>query len=428
MQAQRPETDFTTIERSACYTEISECRICGNRTLTPILSLGRQALTGVFPAKRRAPVTTGPLELVRCDGGADTCGLVQLRQTYDKTEMYGDNYGYHSSLNESMVEHLKNKVRIIEGMVDLSGRDLVIDIGSNDATLLKAYRPGPELLGVDPTGEKFARFYPSHIGLVPDFFSADAVRRRSGERKAKVITSIAMFYDLDAPLAFAEQVRDLLAEDGIWMFEQSYLPSMVNVIAYDTVCHEHLEYYGLRQIHWLAERTGLRIVDVELNDVNGGSFSVVAVRRDSPIPSHTEKVRVLLEAEEPFTRPEIFEAFRKAVRSHRDALRQFFAERNRRRETVLGCGASTKGNVILQYCGITENDLPLIGEINPDKLGCFTPGSNIPIVAESDVMARDPNYLFVFPWHFRDFFLRKKRCYLASGGHLFFPLPTPTIF
>ena len=410
------------------YSEIERCRMCGSTSLSPVLSLGEQALTGVFPASPDQPVTTGPLELVQCSGGEDSCHLVQLRQTYDKEEMYGDSYGYHSSLNESMVRHLHNKVRAIEGLMDFRPGDLVIDIGANDASLLKAYRKGPDLLGVDPAGRKFARFYPEEIGLIADFFSASNVRRKVGDRKAKVITSIAMFYDLDAPLDFVLQVAELLADDGIWILEQSYLPSMINALAYDTICHEHLEYYGLRQIQWMTERAGLRIVDVELNAVNGGSFSVVVTKQDSPIPSHDEKLRVLLEAEEPFARPEIFSAFDLAVRAHRDALHDFFDRRRSRGQRVLGCGASTKGNVILQYCDISVEDLPLIGEVNPDKYGCFTPGSLIPIVPEEEVMAQKPDYLLVFPWHFRDFFLQKKSGYLGSGGHLFFPLPTPATY
>ena len=185
--------------------EIKKCRICGNRELIPILDLGIQALTGVFPKDKSEVVTAGPLALVKCQetGKDDNCGLVQLQHSYDLDEMYGDKYGYRSGLNQSMVDHLHENVKKIMKMVDLSRDDLVIDIGSNDSTLLQAYPAnGLLLLGIDPTGKKFEKHYPAHIKLIPDFFSAKLVRDKFGGKKAKVVTSISMFYDLEDPLGF----------------------------------------------------------------------------------------------------------------------------------------------------------------------------------------------------------------------------------
>ena len=247
------------------YKVITKCRICDNTNLVSVLQLGEQALTGVFPVLGSKPVTTGPLELVKCHAEDDSkcCGLLQLRHSYSMDELYGANYGYRSGLNPTMVEHLHSKVSTIMCHVDLAPGDLVIDIGSNDSTLLQGYgRKDIDLLGFDPTAIKFHKYYPDHIGLVPDFFSRNSARTHLSSRKAKIITSISMFYDLEDPIEFMSTVYDCLADDGVWVFEQSYMPTMLQMNAYDTVCHEHLEYYGLRQIKWMTDRCGFKIVDV----------------------------------------------------------------------------------------------------------------------------------------------------------------------
>src|SRR5450759_3424359 len=235
------------------YKKVEKCRICGNPNLERVLDLGEQMLTGVFPREKGTKVTIGPLHLVKCMGGDSVCGLVQLEHSYDLGEMYGENYGYRSGLNASMVAHLRGKVKTILGQVALREDDLVIDIGSNDSTTLQAYpSSGRVLVGVDPTAVKFHSYYPPHIQLIPDFFSAALVKARFPGQKAKVVTSFSMFYDLEDPMGFMQQVYDVLADDGVWVFEQSYMPTMLDTNSYDTVCHEHLEFYALRQSKWMA--------------------------------------------------------------------------------------------------------------------------------------------------------------------------------
>jgi len=413
------------------YREIECCRICKNDRLVPVLSLGHQALTGVFPRTRDQKVAAGPLDLVRCDGSAspEACGLTQLKQSYDKNEMYGDDYGYRSGLNPSMVAHLRDRVTKIASMIDLRSTDVVLDIGSNDGTLLGLYPSGgPTLVGMDPTGKKFGHFYPPHVHLIPDFFSAEAFLQHTGGRRARAITSIAMFYDLEEPLEFVRQIGAALADDGLWVFEQSYLPSMLQTTAYDTVCHEHLEYYGLKQIEWMLSRSGFRIVSVELNDTNGGSFAVTAAKAATP-SSAEPAVRALLEEERRagLETAAPYEDFAARVRRHKTDLVDQLAKIREGGHSLAGYGASTKGNVILQYCELTPADLPYIGEVNEDKFGCFTPGTLIPILPENEVKARKPDYLLVLPWHFKDFIVRKESAYIAGGGHLLFPLPSLTV-
>jgi hypothetical protein len=278
---------------------------------------------------------------------------------------------------------------------------------------------------MDPTGKKFSRYYPPHVKLIPEFFNPETFRRTFPGRRAKIVTSIAMFYDLESPRAFMQAVHDILADDGVWVFEQSYLPTMLRQLAYDTVCHEHLSYYALRQIQWMTDRCGLKILDVELNDANGGSFCVTAAKAASPRAPHFGRVEHLLAAEDeaglntlaPFTR------FREAVGRHRDELCAFVRGETADGKSIFGYGASTKGNVLLQYCNFTPADIRAIAEVNEEKFGCFTPQTLIPICPEADVRGRRPDYMLVLPWHFRNGIVRREAAYLAGGGKLVFPLP-----
>ncbi|UUZ71758.1 class I SAM-dependent methyltransferase [Polaromonas sp. P1(28)-8] len=404
------------------YKKIEKCRICGSTHLALVLDLGDQMLTGVFPREKGAKVTTGPLHLVKCMGGDEACGLLQMEHSYDLGEMYGENYGYRSGLNASMVAHLNNKVKRILGLVELGAGDLVIDIGSNDSTTLQAYPSyGPILVGVDPTGIKFHNYYPPHIQLIPDFFSSDLVIARFPGKKAKVVTSFSMFYDLEDPIGFMRQVHEVLADDGVWVFEQSYMPTMLATNSYDTVCHEHLEFYALRQIKWMTDRVGFKIIDVEFNDVNGGSFSVT-VRKSSADEATEPAVQKILDDERASGLDTLapFKAFMDRVSQSKQDLLIFIESARAEGKTIAALGASTKGNVLLQYCGLTATEIPFVGEVNTEKFGCYTPGSWIPILAEKELLEKKPNYLIVLPWHFRKFFESSEA--LASQS-LVFPLP-----
>lgn len=404
------------------YKKVEACRICGNTHLVRVLDLGEQMLTGVFPREKDKSITVGPLRLVKCTGGSEACGLLQLEHSYDLGEMYGENYGYRSGLNASMVKHLHGKVEAILERVDLGEGDLVVDIGSNDSTTLQAYpASGPTLIGMDPTGVKFQKYYPPRIQLIPDFFSSSLLKERFPGKKAKVITSFSMFYDLENPTAFMREVYEVLADDGIWVFEQSYMPTMLETNSYDTVCHEHLEFYALCQIKWMTDRVGFRILDVELNDVNGGSFSITVSKSngDKSVPHSVQKI---LDAERELGLDTLapYEAFaERAVKSKQDLLK-FIETSHAEGKKVAALGASTKGNVLLQYCGLTEKEIFCIGDVNADKFGCFTPGTWIPIIPEDKLLAMKPDYLIVLPWHFRKFFLENKK---FSKSKLVFPLP-----
>lgn len=404
------------------YKELRKCRVSNSENLLSVLNLGQQTLTGVFPKSLNEQITKGPLELVLCPES----GLLQLNHSYESSEMYGDNYGYRSGLNQSMVSHLHDKVDYLERMVPLNLGDVVLDIGSNDATTLKAYSTlSIRRIGIDPTGRKFSQYYPDDITLVPDFFSADAYR--SVEKKpARIVTSIAMFYDLESPVSFAKQIESILAEDGVWHFEQSYMPSMLRMNSYDTICHEHLEYYSLGVVKKILEMAGLRLVDVVMNAVNGGSFAVTAAKKSNKsIRSNQAVIDWLLGQEDRMglSTPKPYRDFEERVFRHRDDLTRLIRSLRADGKTILGYGASTKGNVVLQFCGFTAGDIPAIAEVNPEKFGCFTPGSNIPIISEAEAKAMKPDYFLVLPWHFKDGIVKREKEFLASGGRMIFPFP-----
>jgi hypothetical protein len=324
-----------------------------------------------------------------------------------------------------MVQHLKFKVDRLTAKVKLEDLDIVLDIGSNDGTLLNSYNnKNIHRIGMDPTAGKFRQYYDKNIIIIEDFFSKDKFFN-SSKKKTKIITSIAMFYDLEDPSTFVQEIYEVLADDGIWHFEQSYLPTMLRMNSYDTVCHEHIEYYSLNVIYKLLAKHNLRIIDVELNSVNGGSFAVTAVKDQSPYKANNEIINWLLRQEDRMglntLRP--YQIFAERVSKHREDLRNLIIGIRNAGKSVVGYGASTKGNVLLQFCELGPSEISCIAEVNPEKFGAYTPGSNIPILSEKEVRAKKPDYMLVLPWHFRDGIIQREKEFLKSGGRLIFPLP-----
>ena len=404
------------------YEEIKKCRISDSTNLITVLSLGEQHLTGVFPSKKETEIAKGPLDLVWCPES----GLLQLKHSYALDSLYGDNYGYRSGLNSSMVKHLQNKVRYLEQLSDLAENDLVLDIGSNDATTLKSYKKKRvNKVGIDPTGNKFRQFYTKEIELIPEFFPSETYKANFKNRKAKIITSLAMFYDLEDPKDFVINIEESLEKNGIWHFEQSYMPAMLRTNSYDTVCHEHLEYYSLNTVRNLLNVCGMKIVDVQFNDINGGSFAVSAAKDESCYKVNDTVVNWLLEQEERMglNTPKPYRDFKEKVFEHRTNLTNLIKGINADSKTIIGYGASTKGNVLLQFCGITEKEIPYIAEVNADKFGCYTPGTHIPIVSEVEARKMEPDYFLILPWHFKNTILGKEQDFVNRGGKFIVPLP-----
>jgi hypothetical protein len=407
------------------------CRICDSRALTPVVSLGEQYIGGSFAKPDGKPPVQRciPLDLVRCDPGLDqnACGLVQLRHSVPPGILY-HSYWYRSGVNQTMREHLAGIARTAAGISKPRAGDLAIDIGCNDGTLLKSYTtPGLKILGFDPATNIIAYAKANGVPVVNDFFSAAAFRRASPKQKARIITSIAMFYDLENPHAFVADIKSALHEQGVWILELSYLPMMLAMNSFDTICHEHLEYYSLAPMERLLADHDLEIIDVTLNDTNGGSFRVAAAHlgRVQPADEARERMQNLrirefelaLDSDAPYA------AFRKDIEKVRTQLRAFLKKAKAQKKLVHGYGASTKGNTTLQYCGITPELVPAIADRNKDKWGSYTIGTDIPIISEEESRKQKPDYYLVLPWHFIEEFKKRERDFLERGGKFVLPMP-----
>jgi hypothetical protein len=398
-------------------TIIRNCRVCNGKLGEDVLNLNAQALTGIF-VENGKDVATCEISLSMCEN--KSCGLVQINQVYDLDLLYGDHYGYASGLNSSMVAHLKLKADLLQAKIDLKDGDIVIDIGSNDATSLSFYPKTSHRIGVDATGSKFSDNY-KKIGaqLMPEFFPSKMLDKHLAGKKAKIISSYSCFYDLPDPVYFAKGIAESLDQEGIWCLEQSYLPAMLETNSFDTVCHEHVEYYRLIDIKNICDAADLKILDVNFNDINGGSFTLDVAHKTSGL-TVSPRVQEIIEKEEATDWTEEFRAFRERINSCREELLSTLKDLKEQGKRVVGIGASTKGNVLLQYYNITPDLMDVIGEVNSDKFGCQTPGTGIPIVSEDELLKEDPDYLLVLPWHFREFLLDSPK---FKGRKLLFPLP-----
>ncbi|MCG5240654.1 class I SAM-dependent methyltransferase [Azospirillum doebereinerae] len=394
----------------------------------PVIDLGPQVLQGAF-AKPGRTVPAGvafPMRLVRCGADRDpaACGLLQTAASVPPELLYRT-YWYRSGLNTTMRDHLRG---IAEQAGALAGllAPAVLDIGCNDGTLLLSYPAASVRVGVDPSD--IAAGLEGDVTVVNAFFPSEAALGELGGARFDVVTSIAMFYDIEDPCGAAVAIARLLAPDGLWVLELSYLPLMLLRNAFDTVCHEHLEYYSLAVLETVARRAGLRIFRAEINGMNGGSIRCFVCHAAND-RFGTAQDRAFLEA---LRRREAAMGLAtdhpyRAFQTRAEALREELVGRLRAVRDGGGrvhvYGASTKGNVLLQWCGIGRDLVECAADRNPDKVGAVTPGSGIPIVSESESRSLRPDLYLVLPWHFRREFLERERAMVMGGTKLLFPLP-----
>ena len=397
--------------------KIKFCRICKSKNLERVYNLGVMSFTGIFPYTIKDKVPKGDLKIVRCK----RCTLLQLGDNFDLNLMYGENYGYMSSLNKSMKFHLKSKSKYLLDTYKLKKGNSVLDIGSNDGTFLGFFKKNLRLFGCDPTIKKFKKHYRKDINLISDFFS----KENFINQKFELITSIAMFYDLPDPLKFANDVKNVLSDNGIWHIEMSYLPSMINNCSYDTICHEHLEYYSVKSLKFLMDLANLKIINISFNQTNGGSISLDVAKKKSKFRENKVQINRLLSREKSngYNSLKIQKNFFNKCKKHKYLLNDLLKKIKSQGKKIYGYGASTKGNVILQYCKIDKTLLDCIIEVNNFKYNRYTPGSKIKIVSEKYLKKRKPDYLLVLPWHFKDHIVKKEKKFLDNGGKLIFPLP-----
>jgi NDP-4-keto-2,6-dideoxyhexose 3-C-methyltransferase len=323
-----------------------------------------------------------------------------------------------------MATHLREIVERTVNFAKPNCGDLVLDIGCNDGTMLNYYY-GLELtrLGIDPSSEKFISNFQDDIKVKFDFFTKSNIREMIGDRTIKIITSIAMFYDIEDPISFMRQIKSVLSEDGIWVLESSYLPLLLENLTYDQICHEHVTYLALKDINYMMAEVGLRVFDVDLNQVNGGSLFIIAGHENASYKSKKDKIKRLLSKEKKLSEEVTYNRFKNRLMSHKEEVRHFIDLIKKSGQTIYGYGASTKGNIVLNYCDLTPDDLPAISDRNQEKHGLVTPGTGIPIISHEQIRKIKPDYLLVLIWHFRREVIDFELDYLERGGKLVFHLP-----
>ena len=404
----------------SCVSNITVCRICGSSNLKCVISLGEQYITSRFPKYGDFTTPKTPIDLCLCK----QCKLLQLSQTTFSSELYEYEYGYRSGISNTMREHLKSYQMEILSIVNLQDGDTVVDIGSNDSTMLQYYSNKLKRIGVDPTGKQFKEYY-GDVELIPNYFTFDNFTQVYGETKCKIVSSISMFYDLPYPVQFAKDIYSILHDDGIWTCEQSYMPTMLKTNSVDTICHEHLEYYSFHQIKEIADRANLKIIDVKFNNCNGGSFRVYFAKKNSSL--HNENVDLINkiineEISIGLLDEDIFDKFMLNCEIEVNRLRDFVDTVNKNGKKIYVYGASTKGNCLLQYAKLGENEMKYAVERNPKKIGKMT-NTGIEIIGEETMRENPPDYLLVLPWHFKEEILVREKEFLDAGGQFVFPFP-----
>jgi SAM-dependent methyltransferase len=405
------------------------CRVCGSTALKPVITLGEQHLQGSFlkPGKEVPPLRRIDCSLVRCDPTEDenACGLLQMRKSVPPSVLYSA-YWYRSGTNQTMRNHLAGIAQVAAEMVGES-KAAVLDIGANDGTLLRSYPKGFRKFGIDPS-DIVTEIKDEDITVVNDLFPSPELDRLLGKTKLDAVTSIAMFYDLEDPVAFAQSIERYLAPEGIWIVEMSYMPKMLEMNSYDTICHEHLEYYSLAVLEQIMDRAKLKVVRVEENDINGGSIRCYVAKQDSFRHNHPDwRARIAAMRQQEFDleldTDKPYQHFQDRINVHREKLLGLLKRLKAEGKRIHIYGASTKGNTILQWCGIDNRLIDYAADRNPDKFGAKTLGTDIPIISEDESRGMVPDYYLVLPWHFEAEFVKRESKLLDQGVGMIFPLP-----
>lgn len=388
------------------------CRLCGSDSLQEIFSIGSQYINDFVPKEKIGKGLKAPLDLVMCE----KCSLLQLRHTAPQELLYTHHYWYRSGVTDTMRRGLRDITQQIESMVGFKPGDVVLDIGANDGTMLATYTaPGIYRVGCEPADNLISMLEENTRYVMHDFWGYQRymeLAKQWGFSKAKVITAIGMFYDLEDPNKFIKDVQMALAEDGIFVAQLMCLAPMLEKNDVGNICHEHLEYYSLESLKYLFETNGLEIFRIEENDVNGGSYRIFARHYKGTGIAFKEK----------YSRDNLL-AFAKRIEDNRRLCVEFIRAEVAKGKKVYAYGASTKGNVILQYYGLDNTLITAAAERSPEKWGKYTVGTWIPIVSEEEARKANPEYFLVLPWAFFDEFYQREKEWRAGGGKFIVPLP-----
>ena len=378
------------------YTKIKCCRISEDTNLVNVAKIGPLTLTGTFLKRKNDKIQKTPVDLVF----SRKSYLLQLKHNYNQSLLFGNNYGYRSSLNKSMKLHLKQKSELLTKKLNLKKSDKILDIGSNDGTFLNYFAKNTFRYGVDPTAKKFKKYYDNDIKVKVSLFKKNLFNK---EIKFKLITSIAMFYDLSDPKKFCKIVGEYLEPNGIFHIEIAYLPDILKKFSFDTFCQEHLTYYSFLSFKYLIDQTPFKIIDFSRNSINGGSISFNLAFKDSKwIPKQKKIDQILFnEKKNKIHKSVTYKNYFKKILSNSKKINNLLQNLKNKNNKIYAFGASTKGNVILQMCKLNDKIISGIYDVNPFKFGRFTPGSKIIIKNEKEIFRDKPDYIFLLIWHFK---------------------------
>ena len=398
---------------------LTKCRICKKSKLKKLFSLGKLSFTGKFPSINQQ-IKKEPITLVICKN----CELVQLGHSFDLKYLYGPDYGYRTGINKTMLNHVKQVVIYLSKKTKIKKNDFVLDIASNDGSLLNFYRKNIKTFGIDPILKKYKEKYKKINFKIADFFSAKKINNIT-KKKFKIITALSVFYDSADPNKFIKDVNKILSDDGIFLLEFADLASIIKYKMFDTICHEHLEYYSTKVIDNLCKKNNLRIFDIKTNDINGGSKQYLICHQRAKYITNLKKISRILDSEKKLKLSEekTFKDFIKTINQSKDKLNKFLIKANHQGKIVHGYGASTKGNVLLQYYKINNKMIKYVAERNKNKYGLYTPGTKIKIIPESLSRFYKPDYYLVLPWHFKKEILKREKEIRKRGTKFIFPLP-----
>jgi len=402
------------------YKKINNCRLCYSKELRKIIDFGNIKLSTIFPNKKSAYNKITPMILGVCK----SCKAYQLLHNYNLNELYNKDYGYRSGINESMKTHLKGITNDIKQIIRFKKNDYVLDIASNDATLLKSYNVSKiNYVGIDPTISKYKSYYPKKFKKKAKLFSKKEFFTLSQKNKAKVVTSIAVFYDVQKPNMFVSDIKDILTDDGVWVMEMYYIPILLKLNAYDSICHEHITYFSFTQINKICKKYNLRIFKASLNSMNCGSIRFFVCHDKSNYKTDHKSINKCKSYENILNNDKGFLDFKKRIKVLSKNLKLTIDKLKKNNKIIHVYGASTKGNVLMQYSKINVNDISFAADRNPLKWNRKMPGTNIPIISEKTSRLKKPDYYLVLPWHFKKEFEEREKKFLKLGGKLIFPLP-----
>ena len=408
------------------YTVINKCRICSNNSVNEILKLEPQYIATTFVTDNEnnpmAKIKI-PLTLILCK----KCGLVQLKETV-KPDLLYKNYFYRTAINETMKRDLQDVVNYAVENVKTESNDVIVDIGANDCTMVSMYPDHLKRFGIEPATNIDWSNVSESITVVNDYFSKDIVLKATNYKKAKIISATAMFYDFDDPNVVTKDIKDILHENGVCVIQVSYLLDTIRDMNFYDVVHEHLEYYSLKSINYLMERNGLKVIDATTNFVNGGSLRVLVTHKDSRRPK-SKRYQEILDEEEKWNLEELdtYVQYEHKIKDIIKKSREFIVNEIENGGTVIGLGASTKGNVLLQICRIGKDLLPYISDRNKEKVGLRTLGTDIEIISEEKARKINPSAMLVIPWNFKEEILSREQNFIQNGGKMLFLMPKPYI-